>query len=308
MAVFNSIFSVVAIALDRHNAIVRPLKGTFTNQRALRYVALIWIMGFVYSFPKYVVATVRHYQTKAMMNISDQEVLDHCMFGQEVALGLNFLDVVVVYLLPLGTVTLLYSRAVRVLRQCDHNNTPHLQVLNGRRRRAIKMIIIITIMFGISWLPYHVLSIVSHDPFRGMSSVMTENLSKDFDERQTVRNETTVLMNKMITLDIAFMTVFWYYIIRRFDAIGAKLQEKSFDLSTAIRLISSLKEYVNLLCEEFNRIEIKTHQLSNIVEEQLRNEISRKRKIKLENHETSEGEISLSGIQKFHGENIYIDS
>ncbi|XP_076370020.1 QRFP-like peptide receptor [Tachypleus tridentatus] len=174
MALFNSIFSVVAIAIDRHDAIVRPLKGTFTNQRALRHVALIWFMGFVYSFPKYVVVTVRHYQTKAMKNISDHIILNHCMFDQEVALILNILDVVVVYLLPLGTVTLLYSRAVRVLRQCDHDNTPHLQVLNGRRQRAIKMIIIITITFSISWLPYHVLSIISRDPFRGMSSVMIE--------------------------------------------------------------------------------------------------------------------------------------
>ncbi|XP_076355421.1 QRFP-like peptide receptor [Tachypleus tridentatus] len=228
IALCNSIFSVVAVALDRHNAIVRPLQDSLTNRRALHHVAVIWLLSILYSFPKYVVATVRHYKAKAMINLSDHEVLNYCMFRKDVALGINFLDILVVYLFPLVTVTILYSRAVRVLRQCEQKNTPYLQILNRRRRRAIKMIIIITIIFAVSWLPYHVLSIISREPFRGMSSVMVET-----------RNVFRIMSVVLILLNGWLNVVVYGYLNEGFRLAFRSLLRKCFSRG---RITSSIRQ------------------------------------------------------------------
>ncbi|CAI6348740.1 unnamed protein product [Macrosiphum euphorbiae] len=59
----------------------------------------------------------------------------------------------------------------------------------------------------------------------------------------------------MTSLDIAFMTVLWNRILERFDKTSVKLQEKSLDLSVAVKLLKSLREYIGSIRNNFNDIE-----------------------------------------------------
>jgi hypothetical protein len=63
--------------------------------------------------------------------------------------------------------------------------------------------------------------------------------------RQAVQNEAISLLKRMKMLYIAFMPVFSHKVVQQFDATSSSL-----DVSTAVKLLNSVKEYINTLYEE----------------------------------------------------------
>lgn len=122
------------------------------------------------------------------------------------------------------------------------------------------------------------------------------------------RNEAQNIIKKMTSLDIAFMTVLWNKVLERFDKTSVKLQEKSLDLSIAVKLLKSLREYVGSIRNNFDDIEKMALSLSKFVSKQYNNEKKRKviRKLTPDEMIRIEEEANLSGQDKFRVETFII--
>lgn len=103
----------------------------------------------------------------------------------------------------------------------------------------------------------------------------------------------------MKSLDIAFMLTLWYDILERFNATSMTLQNKCAHLTTATKLLRSLKLMVDSFRDMFDQFQERAGKLSPHVNEQFNCEVSRKRKRKLAGDETREGEVELHGPQEY---------
>ncbi|XP_067120114.1 QRFP-like peptide receptor [Centruroides vittatus] len=151
VALFNSIYSVVAIAMDRHRAIVRPLN--LRQGRPFLCVFFIWCSGLLYVLPRFVVV----------------RKMSSCKLDDREELVFNVMDLIVAYIVPVMIVTDLYRRAIKVLKE-SQDTTPNM-IAHRRKRRAIRMIVVISSIFAVCWLPYHLLGLFNRDIFSNTAAV-----------------------------------------------------------------------------------------------------------------------------------------
>ncbi|KAF0708295.1 zinc finger MYM-type protein 1-like [Aphis craccivora] len=133
-------------------------------------------------------------------------------------------------------------------------------------------------------------------------------LSENMEINKDARNEAQNIIKKMTSLDIAFMTVLWNRVLERFDKTSLKLQEKSLDLSVAVKLLKSLREYVGSIRNNFDDLEKMALSLSKFVSKKYNNEKKRKviRKLTPDEMIRIEEETNLSGQDKFRVETFII--
>lgn len=126
-------------------------------------------------------------------------------------------------------------------------------------------------------------------------------------DTKDVRHEASCLAEKFTLFENAFMTVFWYAILTRFDSVSKCIQRVELDLCTANDMLLSLLEFVKKLREDFSKFGKEAKNLSKCVVCEYSD--SKKRKIikKLPDGYTTTDE--LSGARKFQVDalNVIID-
>ncbi|XP_072341527.1 adenosine receptor A2a-like [Scyliorhinus torazame] len=170
----NSIFSLLAIAIDRYIAVNHPLRYTqlVTSRRTNRVIALLWVLSLflglipVFGWNKAGSATRvcpgngtgSRWQSRSNRSGPRCAQVD-CLFEQVVDLSYmvycNFLSCV---LLPLLAMLAVYAQIFVVARR-------HLRSLGGGPRavlrgelRAAKVLLLVVGLFALCWLPLHVLN------------------------------------------------------------------------------------------------------------------------------------------------------
>ncbi|XP_016340344.1 neuromedin-K receptor [Sinocyclocheilus anshuiensis] len=155
-AVFASIYSMSAIALDRYMAIIHPMKPRLSATATKGMIACVWILAAFLAFPLcfYSITEVRPHRTVcyvAWPRRDDDAFIYHVIVA------------VLVYLLPLVLMAATYSRVGLTLwgggfpGRSSENLQGHLQA----KRKVVKMMVIVVVTFAICWLPYHVYFIVT---------------------------------------------------------------------------------------------------------------------------------------------------
>ncbi|XP_051735224.1 neuromedin-K receptor isoform X2 [Ctenopharyngodon idella] len=150
-AVFASIYSMSAIALDRYMAIIHPMKPRLSATVTKAVIACVWILAAFLAFPLcfYSVTEVKQHRTLcyvAWPRRNDDAFIYHVIVA------------VLVYLLPLALMAVTYTRVGLVLwgggfpGHSSENLQDHLQA----KRKVVKMMVIVVVTFAICWLPYHV--------------------------------------------------------------------------------------------------------------------------------------------------------
>ena len=147
------IFSLVALSKERHNAIVKGLetkvKDRFVDQPMFS-VFLSWVSGLVIGSPVFVLSKTTTFGLLCVYMPMKN------MFA-EVYVVLLFL---ILYVIPFTIISLHYTRLAMKLCQSDivtlmGNRSSLIQQLRTRRRLAL-IVLTITVLFGLFWLPYHV--------------------------------------------------------------------------------------------------------------------------------------------------------
>ncbi|XP_066299464.1 neuropeptide FF receptor 1-like [Branchiostoma lanceolatum] len=193
MCVSASVFTLIAIAVDRYYAVVHPTSSGVT-MAGLRYILVgVWVAAAGTSVPEGLVLTSTTYQG---VYTSDGQVMTTCdevWPGPYYHAGYALSLFATSYLIPLSVVAVLYVRISRRLWYrpnpgASRNRAPavnsnelyvsynsrsdtvtthiptaaqsqsvHLQ----RKLQVIRMLLIVVVVFALSWLPLHILTVVS---------------------------------------------------------------------------------------------------------------------------------------------------
>ena len=147
------IFSLVALSRDRYNAIVNGLE-THAKREVLQgpalTVALSWMLGCIIGIPVFYFTETR----------ASGLLCQFMPMGDDIKCKIYMLiSFCILYIVPCVIIAYHYIHIARSLVQSGivtlTDNTASIQQLRSRRRLAL-IVIIITLFFGLFWLPYHV--------------------------------------------------------------------------------------------------------------------------------------------------------
>uniref|UniRef100_A0A8C5M6B5 Substance-P receptor n=1 Tax=Leptobrachium leishanense TaxID=445787 RepID=A0A8C5M6B5_9ANUR len=153
-AVFSSIYSMTAIALDRYMAIIHPLKPRLSATATKIVICVIWGFAFSLAFPLGYYATVEPFHDRDVcylewpgyeLNRKYEKMYQVSVFG-------------LIYFLPLLVIGCAYTFIGMTLWASeipgDSSDRYHEQVV--AKRKVVKMMIVVVCTFAICWLPYHI--------------------------------------------------------------------------------------------------------------------------------------------------------
>ncbi|XP_042278244.1 tachykinin receptor 1a isoform X2 [Thunnus maccoyii] len=152
-AVFASIYSMTAIALDRYMAIIHPLQQRMSSTETKVVVAVIWVLALLLAFPQYYYSNTDQLPGRVVCYIDwpEYSVCDFKkMYYVCVAILIYFLP-----LLVMGCAYLVVGLTLWASEIPGDSSDRYKEQLTAKRK-VVKMMIVVVCTFAICWLPYHV--------------------------------------------------------------------------------------------------------------------------------------------------------
>ncbi|XP_014064489.1 neuromedin-K receptor isoform X1 [Salmo salar] len=155
-AVFSSIYSMCAIAVDRYMAIIHPLKPRLSATATKVVIVCIWALAVVLAFPLCFNSTIRILPRRTICYVAWPRPSDDSFMY-------HIIVTVLVYVLPLVVMGITYTIVGVTLWggeiPGEASDNYHSQLT--AKRKVVKMMIIVVVTFTLCWLPYHVYFIVT---------------------------------------------------------------------------------------------------------------------------------------------------
>ncbi|KYO44162.1 substance-P receptor [Alligator mississippiensis] len=152
-AVFASIYSMTAIAMDRYMAIIHPLQPRLSATATKVVIGIIWFLALLLAFPQGYYSMTAELPSRVVCLV-DWPVLETKVYEKTY----HFCVTVLIYFLPLLVIGFAYTVVGITLWASeipgDSSDRYHEQVT--AKRKVVKMMIIVVCTFAICWLPYHV--------------------------------------------------------------------------------------------------------------------------------------------------------
>ncbi|XP_068190835.1 substance-P receptor-like isoform X1 [Antennarius striatus] len=152
-AIFASIYSMTAIALDRYMAIIHPLQQRMTSTETRIVIAVIWMLALLLAFPQYYYSstfvlpgrTVCYIDWPEYTLVNVQKMYYVCV-------------VLLIYFLPLCIMGCAYMTVGFTLwaSEIPGDSSEHYKEQLIAKRKVVKMMIVVVCTFAFCWLPYHI--------------------------------------------------------------------------------------------------------------------------------------------------------
>uniref|UniRef100_A0AAN0LPN2 Tachykinin-like peptide receptor 99D n=1 Tax=Polyphagotarsonemus latus TaxID=1204166 RepID=A0AAN0LPN2_9ACAR len=166
MSVAASVFTLMAISIDRYIAIVYPLKPRMSLMTTLNIAIGIWCASSLLSAPNFI------------FSITQQETLPNgeikiiCLIkwpdgvapGSKFDYFYNLAVLILTYFIPITLMALTYFRVGTVLwgsQTIGEYTAKQVQSIQSKRK-IVKMLILVLCIFAVCWLPYHIYFIIQH--------------------------------------------------------------------------------------------------------------------------------------------------
>ncbi|KFQ05802.1 Substance-P receptor, partial [Haliaeetus albicilla] len=150
-AVFASIYSMTAIALDRYMAIIHPLQPRLSATATKVVIGIIWLLAFLLAFPQGYYSVMEELPGRLVCLIYPNFISSHFSLY-------HFCMTILIYFLPLLVIGCAYTVVGITLWASeipgDSSDRYHEQV--SAKRKVVKMMIIVVCTFALCWLPYHI--------------------------------------------------------------------------------------------------------------------------------------------------------
>ncbi|XP_074398207.1 neuropeptide FF receptor 2-like isoform X2 [Zonotrichia albicollis] len=171
ISVSASVFTLVAIAVDRFRCIVHPLKPKPTVPAAVAAIAVIWALAVAIMCPS--AALLRLRQEKRFQLLLGTGNATRPVFWcreewPEPAMRKAYTTVLFanIYLAPLALIALMYARIGVFLSHAavpgpGERGREQRRGAWRRKRKAIHMLLLVTLLFALSWLPLWSLMLLS---------------------------------------------------------------------------------------------------------------------------------------------------
>ncbi|NWR80172.1 NK1R protein, partial [Centropus unirufus] len=152
-AVFASIYSMTAIALDRYMAIIHPLQPRLSATATKVVIGIIWLFAFLLAFPQGYYSVTEELPGRLVCLVEWPEHSTN-VYGKTY----HFCMTILIYFLPLLVIGCAYTVVGITLWASeipgDNSDRYHEQV--SAKRKVVKMMIIVVCTFALCWLPYHI--------------------------------------------------------------------------------------------------------------------------------------------------------
>ncbi|NWH48947.1 NK1R protein, partial [Fregata magnificens] len=152
-AVFASIYSMTAIALDRYMAIIHPLQPRLSATATKVVIGVIWLLAFLLAFPQGYYSVMDELPGRLVCLVEWPEHSTN-VYGKTY----HFCMTILIYFLPLLVIGCAYTVVGITLWASeipgDNSDRYHEQV--SAKRKVVKMMIIVVCTFALCWLPYHI--------------------------------------------------------------------------------------------------------------------------------------------------------
>ncbi|XP_046980236.1 prolactin-releasing peptide receptor-like isoform X1 [Schistocerca americana] len=156
LSVNVSIFTLTAIAVDRHRAILNPLSARPTKLRARLSIAAIWCLSAALAAPMAAALRVTIVTEKIGEQWVSKPFCVNVHLSNKAMMSYRMVLFLVQYLIPLCVITYVYSRmALRLWGSKAPGNAQDLRdaTLMKNKKRVIKMLVIVVALFALCWLP-----------------------------------------------------------------------------------------------------------------------------------------------------------
>lgn len=167
LSVYVSSLSMTMIAIDRYQALVKPLKNRVSNRLPKSVlIGCIWILGALLSVPhgafnrvvdvmkQHKYAGLELYRCKVVYPVNDER------FYQQVITLLAFSTQFCIPLLIVGCCYMLIGRMISKRSCIGETTAEQAQTQLNSKRKTIKMLVFVVAVFAICWLPFNVMFII----------------------------------------------------------------------------------------------------------------------------------------------------
>ncbi|XP_047673611.1 pyroglutamylated RF-amide peptide receptor [Tachysurus fulvidraco] len=163
-AIVTGILTMTCIAVERYQGIVHPLKmkRQYTPQRAYRMLGLVWLISVMVGSP---MLFVQQLEVKYDFLYENHHVCCQELWSSELQRKTYTTFIMVaLFLLPLASMLFLYtciSIQLWVRKRVGDTSVIHtinhtqINKICRKKKRAVKMMITIVLLFTICWAPFH---------------------------------------------------------------------------------------------------------------------------------------------------------
>ncbi|XP_031417262.1 neuropeptide FF receptor 1 isoform X2 [Clupea harengus] len=161
-SVSASVFTLVAIAVERFRCIVYPFQQKLTQKQAIITIAFIWTLAFIIMCPSAATLTVTKDDFHFMMDVDNNTYPLYTCWEDWPDQSMHKIYTTVlfshIYLAPVTIIVIMYTRVAVKLFKSPVQLREGRAEDDGRRvyRRKIKvihMLLIVAMLFTVSWLP-----------------------------------------------------------------------------------------------------------------------------------------------------------
>ncbi|NXF34863.1 NPFF1 protein, partial [Nyctibius bracteatus] len=169
MSVSASVFTLVAIAVERFRCIVHPFRQKLTLRKALVTITIIWVVALLIMCPAAITLTVTREEHHFMVDTYNNSYpLYSCWEAwPETRMRRIYTTVLFshIYVVPLALIVVMYTRiAFKLFKSpapaCGQEE-PERRRVSQRKAKVINMLIIVALFFTLSWLPLWTLMLLT---------------------------------------------------------------------------------------------------------------------------------------------------
>ncbi|XP_040823218.1 neuropeptide FF receptor 2 [Ochotona curzoniae] len=170
ISVAASVFTLVAIAIDRFRCVVYPFKPKITVKTAFVIIVIIWVLAVTIMSPSAVMLQVRE-ERYFRVRLSSQNQTSPVYWCWEAWPNPEMRKVyttvlfATIYLAPLSLMVIMYGRiGVSLFKATVPHPGQHIQEhsqVSRKKQKVIKMLLTVALLFILSWLPLWTLMMLS---------------------------------------------------------------------------------------------------------------------------------------------------
>ncbi|MBZ3879377.1 Neuropeptide FF receptor 2 [Sciurus carolinensis] len=171
ISVAASVFTLVAIAVDRFRCVVHPFKPKLTVKTAFVIIVIIWVLAITIMSPSAVMLHVqeeKYYQVK-LNSLNKTSPVYWCREDwphQEMRKIYTTVLFTTIYLAPLSLIVIMYGRiGISLFKSAVPHTGKQSQeqwhVVSKKKQKVIKMLLTVALLFILSWLPLWTLMMLS---------------------------------------------------------------------------------------------------------------------------------------------------
>uniref|UniRef100_A0A673IN10 Neuropeptide FF receptor 2 n=1 Tax=Sinocyclocheilus rhinocerous TaxID=307959 RepID=A0A673IN10_9TELE len=170
ISVSASVFTLVAIAVDRFRCIVYPFKQKLTISTSTLIIVIIWVLAISIMCPSGVMLQVTK-EHRVSILLSDGNTTQPFYWcrenwpNQEMRKIYTTVLFANIYLAPLTLIVIMYARIGITLFKTSivgkNSRYESRQLVSRKKKRVIKMLLVVALLFILSWLPLWALMMLS---------------------------------------------------------------------------------------------------------------------------------------------------